>query len=98
MLGERERLDEEDVVDGCDMGDLKGMLMASGKASEGRRRREFGEGEGEAERDLSLLLSSEPISSTCCERERGCRKGKGEAEQGIRAVEESGDSDDARIA
>ena len=40
--------------------------MASAKASEGSRRLEFGEGEGEGEGDSeqSLLLSSEPISST----------------------------------
>lgn len=61
VAGERERLEEDDVVDGGDIGDLKGILMASAKASEGKRRREFGDGEGESE--LSLLLSSEPISS-----------------------------------
>ena len=60
VAGERERLGD-DVVDGGDIGDLKGILMASAKASEGKRRREFGDGEGESE--LSLLLSSEPISS-----------------------------------
>lgn len=49
------------MVDGCDIGDLKGMLMASAKASEGKRRREFGD--GEAEREPSLQLSSELISS-----------------------------------
>lgn len=61
VIGEREKLGEDDVVDGCDIGDLKGILMASAKASEGKRRRESGEGEAESE--PSLLLSSEPISS-----------------------------------
>lgn len=62
VLGDRERVEEDDVVDGCDIGDLKGMLMASAKAREGKRRRELGDGEAESE--PSLLLSSEPISST----------------------------------
>ena len=61
VAGDKERLGEHDVINGCDIGDLKGTLMASGKAREGRRRREFGD--GEAESDLSLLLSSELISS-----------------------------------
>lgn len=61
VMGDRERFGEDDVVDGCDIGDLKGMLMASAKASEGKRRRVFGD--GEAEREPSLLLSSELISS-----------------------------------
>lgn len=62
VMGDRERLEEDDVVDGCDIGDLKGILMASAKASEGNRFRELGDGEAESER--SLLLSSEPIAST----------------------------------
>ena len=62
VRGDRERSGEDDVVDGCDMGDLNGILMASAKASEGKRRREFGDGEGESE--CSLLLSSEPMSSS----------------------------------
>lgn len=61
VMGDTERSGGVDVVDGCDIGDLKGILMASAKASEGKRRREFGDGEAESER--SLLLSSEPISS-----------------------------------
>lgn len=64
VMGDRENSGEDDVVDGCDIGDLKGMLMASAKASEGIRLRELGDGEAESER--SLLLSSEPISSACC--------------------------------
>ena len=60
VMGDRDKLGEDDVVDGCDIGDLKGILMASAKASEGKRR-EFGE--GEAESVPSLPLSSEPISS-----------------------------------
>ena len=62
VKGERERLEDDDVVDGCDIGDLKGILMASAKAREGNRLRELGDGEAESER--SLLLSSEPIAST----------------------------------
>lgn len=61
VMGDGENSGEDDVVDGCDIGDLKGILMASAKASEGKRCREFGDGEAESER--SLLLSSEPISS-----------------------------------
>ena len=61
VMGDKDKSGEIDVVDGCDSGDLKGMLMASAKASDGKRRREFGD--GEAESDLSLLLSSEAISS-----------------------------------
>ena len=78
VMGDRERLEEEDVVDGCDFGDLNGMLMASAKASEGNRLRELGDGEAESER--SLLLSSEIISSASCRRERGWRKGEDEVE------------------
>ena len=62
VMGDREKSEEEDVVDGGDIGDLNGMLMASANASEGNRLRELGEGEAESER--SLLLSSEPISSS----------------------------------
>ena len=62
VKGDREKSEEDDVVDGCDIGDLKGILMASAKASEGNRLRELGE--GEAERERSLLLSSELISSS----------------------------------
>ncbi len=60
-MGERDKLGEDDVVDGCDIGDLKGILMASAKASEGKRRR--ASGDGDAESEPSLLQSSEPISS-----------------------------------
>ena len=66
------------MVDGCDGGDLKGISMASAKASEGKRRRDFGDDELESE--LSLLLSSEAMSSAGCRRECGRRRGKGEAE------------------
>ena len=61
VMGDKEKSEEDDVVDGCDIGDLNGMLMASANASEGNRLREWGEGEAESERPL--LLSSEPISS-----------------------------------
>lgn len=61
VMGDKENAGEDDVVDGCDNGDLKGISMASAKASEGKRRREFGDGEAESER--SLPLSSDPISS-----------------------------------
>lgn len=62
VMGDREKSEEDDVADGWDIGDLKGILMASAKASEGKRRREFGDGEVESER--SLLLSSETMSSS----------------------------------
>ena len=62
VTGDEEKSGEDDVVEGWDIGDLKEELMASAKASEGIRRLEFGEGEGDSEQ--SLLLSSEPISST----------------------------------
>ena len=78
-MGDRDKAEEDDVVDGCEGGDLKGISMASAKASEGKRRRDFGEGELEGE--LSLLLSSDAISSAGCWREYGRRKGKGEAER-----------------
>ena len=62
VTGDEEKSGEgDDVVDGWDIGDLRERLMASAKASEGKRRREFGDGEGDSEQ--SLLLSSEPISS-----------------------------------
>ena len=61
VAGDRDKAGEVEVVDGWDIGDLKGILMASANASEGRRRRELGD--GEAERERSLLLSSEPMSS-----------------------------------
>lgn len=61
-MGDREKSQEHNVVDGGDISDLKGMLMASANASEGRHRRDIGDGETESER--SLLLSSEPISSS----------------------------------
>ena len=64
VMGDEEKSGEDDVVDGCDIGDLNGILMASAKASEGKRRREFGDGEAESER--SLLLSSETISLAWC--------------------------------
>ena len=90
-MGDKDKVEEDDVVDGCDSGDLKGISMASAKAREGkRRRRDFGEGELEGE--LSLLLSSEAMSSAGCWRECGRRKGKGEAERGVN-VAKSGDSD-----
>ena len=65
VRGDRERFGEDTVVDGWDIGDLKGISIASTKASEGKRRREFGDGDGDgdADREPSLLLSSEPISS-----------------------------------
>ena len=67
VSGDREKSEEDDVVDGCDNGDLNGMLIAPAKASEGKRSRESGDGEGEIERSLPLSpLSSEPISSSCC--------------------------------
>ena len=63
--GDRERFGEDNVVDGWDIGDLKGISIASANASDGKRRREVGDGDGDgdAEREPSLLLSSEPISS-----------------------------------
>lgn len=64
VMGDKEKSEEDDVVDGCDIGDLNGILMASANASEGNGLRELGEGEADSER--SLLLSSDPISSSCC--------------------------------
>lgn len=55
VSGEMEN--SEEVVDGRDNRDLKGILIASRKASDGYCLWESGDGSGEGEREPSLLLS-----------------------------------------